>query len=1094
MMIDASAALRRLGRPAAALLAAGALLWAAAPAEAATYYVRTSGSNSNSGLSAGAAFRTIQQAGNTATAGDTVFVGAGVYTQTYGGLKDGTAGNVILWIADTSGSATGDAGTVTLRPVDGGLHAIRFGLEYYITFRGFRFAANPNAPDASGVYLNDSDNIRFEYCTFDGLNYGLDSENGDFTADGCAFTNCRAGAVLDDADAAFVDCTFDVPTDGGTTYGLHLETTDAALTGCTVDGGDYGVYHPTGGSGGAGLTLTDCTVQNASFIGLWVGAQDAEIRDCEFAGCYAGIFLDDGPASNVDLFDTVVRDGTTGIYTERADPDPVNVTLSGHADAGLRIAPQVTTFTLMNNETLTCTGNQYGVAWDRPSATAGTGSLTVDQKTWTGNTIHVYAEGVQSVTVEDADFAGGAIGVRVGAADACTLRRVTADGCGASEDWYGARWGAYLTAAAVTVDDCAFENGHRGLGLFDCGDDPDVRNVACRDNDEQGLEAHRTAWTWNAADAITLTGNRIGLVAYDSAVTIDGGAAGIDIAGNTAAGYTHAVYADGGTLTFSNVRVADSHVGFDLRNLGGATLTDCTATDCAHWGAYVKRGTEPADVAATLRRFAATGCGSGVGYERGSAAGVGQIVLDDVTATRAVSLDADGVPNGAAVWPYGTSGNGVFLWGCPLDPGYHAGLTATGHSIGALVMDADATMTAASAPSFGGCAIGLQVKRGSADLAGWTADGTFYPVEFDPDHAAHDLALTDCNLWGAFHAVRTFDLAGSATATGCTFASRDGDAVRLEAPVEAPAIAFTNCTVATAGDDGFRVDYQGAAGGSPSFTDCRVIAAGGDGFDLITATAGSGTATFVRCAVDSAGDDGFDLDGPAGVLRDCTVTSAGDDAFTLHSATADVADCAALAAGGVGFLLRDCPAGTIARCVAHDCTSAGVETQEACGTISVENVLCVNCEDGLQCETTSGTTTYRHCTAVVNDDAFRVYSGTATAVNCVLVGGDVGAKADGGTAVALDHVLIDSPTPYHGVAAGPDDLLGTPRFADAPGGDYRLGEGSPAINAGKDLTGTVDDDLLGATRPAHRRHDLGAYEFTSAAGSLRILEWRERAE
>ena len=139
-----------------------------------------------------------------------------------------------------------------------------------------------------------------------------------------------------------------------------------------------------------------------------------------------------------------------------------------------------------------------------------------------------------------------------------------------------------------------------------------------------------------------------------------------------------------------------------------------------------------------------------------------------------------------------------------------------------------------------------------------------------------------------------------------------------------------------------------------------------------------------------------------------------------------------------------------------------------------------------------GPVVLNHATLAATRDALKVGAGDVTVRNCVLVAGDDGCDRDGGS-VALDHVLVHAPTPYEGAAGGPDDVLKDPLFRDPAAGDYRLAEGSPAINAGADLSGVVDDDLLGVARPTYRRHDLGAYEYAEAGGSLRILDWRERA-
>jgi hypothetical protein len=81
----------------------------------ATYYVRQSGSDANSGASKSGAFRTITKALSVAKNKDTVWVGAGTYNERVVPVFHGQASNKRLRvIGDTDGAKTGDAGTITV--------------------------------------------------------------------------------------------------------------------------------------------------------------------------------------------------------------------------------------------------------------------------------------------------------------------------------------------------------------------------------------------------------------------------------------------------------------------------------------------------------------------------------------------------------------------------------------------------------------------------------------------------------------------------------------------------------------------------------------------------------------------------------------------------------------------------------------------------------------------------------------------------------------------------------------------------------------------------------------------------------------------
>lgn len=71
-----------------------------------TYYVSTTGSDSNNGLSAAAPFKTLGKVVTVEAAGDVVYVAPGWYREALTLTASGTAGNLITWIADIQGTMT----------------------------------------------------------------------------------------------------------------------------------------------------------------------------------------------------------------------------------------------------------------------------------------------------------------------------------------------------------------------------------------------------------------------------------------------------------------------------------------------------------------------------------------------------------------------------------------------------------------------------------------------------------------------------------------------------------------------------------------------------------------------------------------------------------------------------------------------------------------------------------------------------------------------------------------------------------------------------------------------------------------------------
>ena len=116
------------------------LLLAAPAAGQTTYFVRTTGSNGNDGRTPATAFATVAYGMDRLRAGDTLVVGAGVYTGRVLVNVSGTAAAPIRVIADTSGTQTGDSGEVVLR--SSGAEALRVRDRQHIEFVGFTMDGN----------------------------------------------------------------------------------------------------------------------------------------------------------------------------------------------------------------------------------------------------------------------------------------------------------------------------------------------------------------------------------------------------------------------------------------------------------------------------------------------------------------------------------------------------------------------------------------------------------------------------------------------------------------------------------------------------------------------------------------------------------------------------------------------------------------------------------------------------------------------------------------------------------------------------------------------------------------------------------------
>ena len=121
------------------------------------------------------------------------------------------------------------------------------------------------------------------------------------------------------------------------------------------------------------------------------------------------------------------------------------------------------------------------------------------------------------------------------------------------------------------------------------------------------------------------------------------------------------------------------------------------------------------------------------------------------------------------------------------------------------------------------------------------------------------------------------------------------------------------------------------------------------------------------------------------------------------------------------------------------------------------------------------------------------YVSSGSLLNCTVYGNSSRLDAAGGSGVhqeggTVKNVLAygngDGSTPGFRTTGGTaaNNLVDNPFYVDAANGDYTLLAGSPAIDAGETIA-SISDDYAGTARPQGAAYDIGAYEFTGAAGS-----------
>ncbi|MCA9245733.1 MAG: right-handed parallel beta-helix repeat-containing protein, partial [Planctomycetales bacterium] len=207
-----------------------------------TYYVRTDGSDSNSGTGASAseAWATMSHAAaNASTPGDVIYVRAGTYAESVQPLVSGNSSNPTMFVADTSGAVFGVAGDVIIQASSGN-DALNLSSRNHLHFSGFTFQGDNNSQDC--VDIDSCDGIAFERCIlFEAGDKGLEISGSSTSV---TMTNCLIYNCDDDA--------------------VHLYSGELTIWNSTIaDNGSDGIAQDSGT-----LTVRNCIIVFSGFDGL----------------------------------------------------------------------------------------------------------------------------------------------------------------------------------------------------------------------------------------------------------------------------------------------------------------------------------------------------------------------------------------------------------------------------------------------------------------------------------------------------------------------------------------------------------------------------------------------------------------------------------------------------------------------------------------------------------------------------------------------------------------------------------------------------------------------------------------------------------
>ncbi|MHC4786293.1 MAG: right-handed parallel beta-helix repeat-containing protein, partial [Planctomycetota bacterium] len=271
-----------------------------------TYYVRTTGSDLADGLTPATAWQTIDNAAIFMSAGDWLYVGAGIYENQISSSNDGTAADPVRFIADTDGSRTGDAGTVEITDSTGTLDVLQITGNDYFEFIGFKITGGDimarwencvggllkdceltggdrtvrtygtaeltisgcviHTNTSSAVRVADSSTVTISDTVFHNNTGGVRDDPGStatITLDRCEFySHSKPSIYAFSATYTATNCLIHSNTSRG--IGLEADGPTVTLWHCTIDNNqDEGILQQAGTS-----TIRNCIISNNGQTGI----------------------------------------------------------------------------------------------------------------------------------------------------------------------------------------------------------------------------------------------------------------------------------------------------------------------------------------------------------------------------------------------------------------------------------------------------------------------------------------------------------------------------------------------------------------------------------------------------------------------------------------------------------------------------------------------------------------------------------------------------------------------------------------------------------------------------------------------------------
>jgi len=1058
-----------------------AFCWSPQSVLAVDYYVSTSGHDKNSGISPKSPFLTLNHAILQCNSGaDRIFVTAGTYEVSVSRVLSSPNATLQI-IGDTAGKFTGVKGypEITSPPNTWAINLRNGGM---VGFQGLTFSGSSDGKHY-GVHVNNIRNgVIFHDCRFEKLyqsTYALDSAcsvdncqfrqvsylnlysvRGSMTVGGCQFVNCRYGVYANAGETFLKKCHFE--SDGSVTrLAVYSNGSSLSVAGLSVRGYNTAIQAVNSSD----LSVNDCTIENITSYGVHATGSklhvaNVTVKNNEQEGY--GVCLRPTKKGDARISNTTVHGAYGGILSYDADCAYRNVRLENNrigfysANAGRGA--------MRGSGDLHITENYIGIHVVNPASNPG--SFDFQDLTVSNNDYGLYTTNT-SVNIHRSVFLKNSRGLYVLGAPTATVSRCEFLDNNVRNTW--SHWGARIEASRINIERCSFERNDTGLVLVNhAQDEPQLSNISILDNLNYGLRVYGGPLQISNKMRVQIQGSNYGLWTQDANCTIQQWDAPM--------GASYPIYLNRGSLVMSGcninggshgvVTIQATSVGISnckFANLTSYSLYDNQSTSLTVDACDFVEGNHLAIYANASAEASFIGCKfadlthSAIYALRQPRLRIAECSINTCK-NYGIYCTSASPPSDSATFNNLEISNcqyGIRTVGVPVHEKnmFAVGLYKNQQAL--RVEQADLRLNNSMKIQAEGNQYAFMCYSGNLSSEAFTTAGN--TIGFYADKSGVSLIDTSldcsqdgCLLYGSRVTAR--DLAIRSVRYGLLFDAQKAADSYLDLD-GAEILVSSQIGIYTIGRT------------LPVRSNLRNVSIEGGRYGLYS---NGGQVDVDTLTTKNAQLYGVYSQNSTTTLENVTVEDSKNWSIYGNSGTMDISNSRVF--GGNGILLNTLTSG-IVNCLVSG-SSYGVTTNNANGNYQlVSSTL-----------------------ADIRIDGVRVQRGRLSIVNSIIHAGRFGLVDSRGNSIYGEHnMVMAARQSYRNTQPGINDVEKLPIFVSAPNRDYRLGSGSPGINAGKDLSGVNPRDILGNPRGSFGGHEIGAYEYMEKSGSVRIIDWRETA-